>query len=132
MLKSVFASGSCRLYYPLMSLSDKIDLVHYIGNERSSYYDRSISYIFDTKSHLQFLQILSGKIPIPSSVVLHNLFTMFCARHADCNVYNINIKLKKFERLSRSISSCTHFIFEICTVKIGKSLGFYTQLQNDP
>ena len=123
-MKTIFASGSCRLLISINSDRDKLLPIH------SLYYNfigiNFLGKFHNTKQHIQFIEWILGKRELPWKILnkffTHVNRTFLPKKRRD----KINYRRKR-KIIRDNFDSCDCFIFEICSIKKYELNGFQVQ-----
>ena len=123
-MKTIFASGSCRVLASISTGKDKLLPIH------SLYYNfhgkNFLGKFHNTKQHIQFIEWILGKKELPLSIskkfFTHVNRTLFPDAYRD----NIDFQIKR-KNIRDNFDSCDCFIFELCSINKYELDGFQVQ-----
>lgn len=116
-MKTIFASGSCRLMTSINDGRDELIPIHsmycnFIGTN-------FLGKFHNTKQHIQFIEWILGKKELPLSISkkffthVNKALGSFKKRP---NIDNVDLQTKR-KNIRESFHNCDCFIFEICSIK---------------
>jgi len=121
-MKTIFASGSCRLLTTINTGKDKLLPIH------SMYYNfigsNFLGKFHNTKQHIQFIEWILEKKELPL-LICENFFTHVNKSFPGTRD-NIDFQIKR-KNIRNNFDSCDCFIFELCSIKKYELDGFQVQ-----
>lgn len=124
-MKTIFASGSCRLLTTINYGYDKIIPLH------SLFYNfigiNFLGKLHNTKQHIQFIKFIQDKIIIPD-----NILSKFLTCYSDIKIENVIFQDKQTlymnkDNINNNFNNCDLYIFEICSLKLYLNNNFQVQ-----